>query len=74
MLGGCTISSLSCGSGGDVCSGTFNVCVCVCVCCQQVGSKDGCVNSTHDSDYLTADVTTGHLLKPHLPSVNLSTG
>lgn len=36
------------------------------------GVKTGCVNTTHDSDYLTADVTTGHLLKAPLLPVNLS--
>lgn len=36
--------------------------------------KDSRVNSTHDSDYLTADVTTGHLFKAPLSSVNLSAG
>lgn len=38
-----------------------------CVRAQREESKDGCVNNTRDSDYLTADVTTGRLLKSHLP-------
>lgn len=51
----------------------FYVCVCLHVCVPRT-QGDGCVNSTHDSDDLKADVTTGHLLKSHLPSVNLSAG
>ena len=37
-----------------------------------LGVTDGFVNSTNYSDYLIADVTTGHLLKSHLPLVNPS--
>ena len=34
-----------------------------------------CQHSSYcSSDYLIADVTTGHLLKPHLPPVNPSAG
>lgn len=59
-----------------------SACACVCVRWERrhahkEGVKTGCVNTTHDSDYLSADVTTGHLLKapsPPCKSINQPNG